>query len=268
MRLIDIKLFLFLAALCFVGCNKDAHLRLPQVETISAEVAGNDVVITGKIIDDGNSGIYTLGFCYQQDTVPQLITKNQILINKCDENGMFQAIIPDLKQDSTYYFKAFIITETGNAIGEAIEYTVPRFRAPEVPCESNLTEHQIRDKMIDYDNPAEIYTVSAWESKNSAYEYEVTIDCGLWKPEIKLSFFEKPITGVYTLRGHLDSYNRVGNEAAMQIFKNGQIRGITSRLQIYVNHEQEGRIVISFCDLTYGMGSVGFALSGKVVVEE
>ncbi|MCL2329472.1 MAG: hypothetical protein FWC39_13300 [Bacteroidetes bacterium] len=260
-----------IVALLLTNCNKDAYIRLPAVETVSAEVSGNDVVFRGKILDSGNSGIYTLGFCYQQDTVPQSIIKNQILIKKYYADGTFEAVLSNLKQDSTYYFKAFIITENGSAVGEAVKYTVPRFVAPEAPCASNLTENKIQDVWVEYSQTQNYsVTVSSSISNRFPETYDIELNCGYNQPKITFSFRETPTTGIYNTTAAIEQYSE--GKVAVTMFKsNGSVRNyytIQSAQPVYVNRENDDRIILSFCNLIYTVNGREYSLSGKAVLKE
>ncbi|MCL2328826.1 MAG: hypothetical protein FWC39_10010 [Bacteroidetes bacterium] len=257
-----------IAVVLLTNCNKDAYLRLPKVETISAEISDKEIILTGKIIDDGNSGIYALGFCYAQDTAPKSIVQNQTLVNEMYEDGTFYTTIKNIEQNSIYYFKAFIITKTGIAEGGVIECTVSRFKAPEAPCESSLIENQVTEEVVNFDNPPRIYTANPWASYNS-YEYTVTAAYGLWQPEITIAFLKQPpITGIYTTTTEINPFDGKPNDVVVRINSGGQRYRVDSGLPVYINREKDDTIIISFCDLTYGVGKVVFSLSGKMVVEQ
>ncbi len=259
-------IFFLTTALFLTSCNDDKYLRLPSVETSFVEVSGTDVILSGKVIDDGNAGIWTLGFCYDQDQAPSTIKKNQTLVDWMYEDGTFGATIQRLKQDSTYYFKAFIVTDLGYATGEVIEYTVPRFEAPESPCENKLITNRVTDD-------GRNYTVTAYQS--AKFEtYDIFVNCGPWNPDIKISFREKPITGIYKTVDRIERYGAT-NDISINISKtigySTPTMPINSGQSVYLNCIDENKIVISFCDLAYPMQvnntNYDVTLSGKIELE-
>lgn len=256
------------AALFLTGCNEDKYLRLPAVETSSVEVSGTDIILTGKMIDNGNAGVWTLGFCYDRDRVPATIQRNQTLVDWVYEDGTFQASLQGLKQDSTYYFQAFIVTDLGFATGEVIEYTVPRFEAPEAPCENNLTMNRVTDD-------GRNYTVTAYARESDFSEtYDIAVDCGPWNPDITFSFREKPVTGIYSTANRIDRYGTT-NDVSVKITKTVGYGATTIPVNsgqfVYVNRMDEDKLILSFCDLAYKMNvnnmNFDVVLSGKVESE-
>jgi hypothetical protein len=263
-------IFLLTVSLFLSGCNKDKYLRLPVVETFSVEVSGTEVIVTGKVIDDGNTGGLILGFCYEKGEEPATIQKNQILVDWMYSDGTFQTAIQKLEQGSTYYFKAFIVNDQGYATGNAIRYVVPRFEAPAAPCEDALTTNRITDGEQSYP-----VTVSSGISPFSGSSYDFTVSCGSWNLEIVFSFREKPITGVYSTVGRIERYG-ADDQVSVQISKrvgfSNQTMVINTGLPVYVNRVDDDKITISFCDLIYRMNInytyYDFALSGKFESEE
>jgi len=258
-------IFFLTTSLFLMSCNEDAYLRLPVVEMSSVEVTGTDIILSGKVIDDGNSGIYTLGFCYAQNQSPQSINQNQTLVDWIYEDGTFGTVIQGLKQDSTYYFKSFIITTTGSAISEAVSYTVPRFTAPEAPCENNLTTNRVTDD-------GRNYSVTAYVRQSVFSEtYDILVNCGSWNPDITISFREKPITGIYKTVDRIERYGAT-NDVAIKISKTigygTPTMPISSGQSVYLNCIDENKIIISFCDLAYIMQvnntNHNVVLSGKI----
>jgi len=250
---------------CLWACNKDKNLRAPEVETTSVELVGTDVIVTGKVLDDGNAGMI-LGFTYDVNKEPYFVVTNQILVKQMYDDGTFRASIPNLKEDSTYYFKAFVLGDYGYAIGKTVKYTVPRFTAPEAPCESNLTENKIHDVWVEYSQTQNYsVTVSSSISNRFPETYDITVDCGYLKPEITFSFREKPTTGIYSTTAAIEQYSE-GN-VAVTVFKSNYYT-IKSLQSVYVNRENNDRIVLSFCDLIYTVNEREYSLSGKVVLEE
>ncbi len=53
------------------SCNKETYLRVPKIETVSVDIVGLEVIVTGEVLDDGNSGI-SLGVAYDLDQAPNL----------------------------------------------------------------------------------------------------------------------------------------------------------------------------------------------------
>ena len=245
-------IFFLTTALFLTGCNKDKYLRLPAVATSSVEVSGTDVIVTGKVTDDGNAGIWTLGFCYDQGQAPETILKNQTLVDWMYEDGTFKATIPGLKQNLTYYFKAFIVNDIGYSMGDVVKYTVPRFEAPKAPCENSLTTNRITDS-------GQPYTVTVSSDKYIyTATYDISVDCGYRNPDITFSFREKPITGIYGTVQQIEHYGTINdNDVLVKISKTTGFSTSTMIVNtgqlVYVNCMDENKIVISFCDLTYRM---------------
>jgi hypothetical protein len=258
------SIYILIISLLLMGCDKDKELRLPIVETLSPEVSGTTVVISGKVIDTGNSGII-LGFCYAQDREPSSIVENQILVDEMYENGTFSIAVSNLKQDSTYYFKAFIANNQGYTEGNVVKYTVPSFEAPEAPCAASLTSNSIKDNNTSYNNVTVSTGISPYD------EYEVNVKFGYSNPELTFAFKEKPITGVYTIVNRAYDHS-TSDVVSIKYFKRAgylsQIMAVSSGAKVYVDAQDETNIVVSFCSLDYKFdASVSGTLQGKFTIE-
>lgn len=93
----------------------------PDVELISiSNITATSALCKGRV-RNSNGGIITdCGFCYSTSSNPS-IEDNPIQLGPCD--GVFSFILSDLQNGTTYYVKAFAITNLG--IGFSTENTFP-----------------------------------------------------------------------------------------------------------------------------------------------
>ncbi len=123
-----------LACILFLwGCKKEEIskspvLPLPQVKTISIFQAGRLFKCRGALVIDSNQTILEKGVCY--DTLPFPTIKNSKNFSDIDYNTIdywspsyFSIKLKGLKDETTYYVRAYATNEWGTAYGEVIKFT-------------------------------------------------------------------------------------------------------------------------------------------------
>ena len=249
-----------LFAVFLTACNEEKYLRVPAVETLSVQMWDNNVIISGKVTDSGNVGV-SAGVYFTQGHKPKSATENQILLDVAND-GSFQAVISELKEDSTYYFGTFVLSSIGFGLGEIIAFKVPRFAAPVSPCENTLTTNHVKDGN-------QIFSVSASTEISPLETYDFILNKGSF-PEITFSFKDKPITGIYETVSQVD---RLGSNSqiSVKISKNIGYTYYASTVShgqlVYVNCVEENNFIISFCDLSYAMNYENYSLTGRFEIE-
>ena len=146
---------------------------------------------------------------------------------------------------------------------------------PVAPCEDLLTMNQIRDVWIEYSQGQNYsVTISAGISPFSE-NYEISINTGWYNPQITFIFREKPVTGVYNTWTNVDSWSPKTNVAVhISKYINAVYeyppRAVNSNLSVYVNREDDDKIIISFCDLEYSVylnyQTYPYSITGKFEV--
>ena len=97
----------------FTSLDKNAIEGVPVVQTNEAlEITTNTALLKGALLNSGNSKIIQLGF-YYGESESTLIKKS---VNITD--SIFTLNVTSLKDETTYYFKAFAINDKGESIGK------------------------------------------------------------------------------------------------------------------------------------------------------
>jgi hypothetical protein len=124
--------FLVIACL-FSGCKKDEMTKpdftLPEVKTVEIFQIGRLFKCRGYILSDSSSPIIERGICY--DTLPLPTTINSfknfsdIDFNLKDKDNphFFTIKLKGLKDETTYYARAYALTKGGISYGEILKFT-------------------------------------------------------------------------------------------------------------------------------------------------
>jgi len=239
-------------AVFLTACNKEKYLRIPAVETVSVYVEDNNVIVDGKVTDFGNAFKAYAGVYFAQGREPETAYENQILLDIASD-GSFQAAIPDLKEDSTYYFGTFVATNLGYDLGDIIAFKIPRFSAPELPCASSLQKNYIKDENQNY----AISNVSVEKKANNLYEYKAGLNAYGYSQYYTFAFYGEPKTGIYQTIYDIRSFDYIGRTGIVEVRVNKKVGmsfvtpPVNKMQEVYVDHTNPNKIIISFCGLKY-----------------
>mgnify|MGYP000741681887 CR=1 FL=1 len=93
--------------------------KIPTVKTdLPINLTFYSAVLGGEIIDNGNSDIIESGICFGFNPIP---TYTDNLAQSTITSGNFRLLIPDLKSNFVYYFRAFAKNAKGVGYGEVKE---------------------------------------------------------------------------------------------------------------------------------------------------
>jgi len=118
----NFKPFLLLCFLVFLtSCKKDFS-RQPVVSTGDFDMA--TAVAHGTLVDQGSKDIIDHGFCWDSVGEPSL-GNNNVRMGALSTSGSFQAQLPELSANKTYFLKAFISFSDEVLFGAMITFTTP-----------------------------------------------------------------------------------------------------------------------------------------------
>ena len=117
------KQFFPLVFLVFVvfSCKKDFS-RQPVVSTGDFDLAA--AIAHGTLVDKGTKDIVDHGFCWDSIGAPNL-GNNNVRLGPLTTTGSFQAQLPELSSNRTYFLKAFISFSDEMLFGAMITFTTP-----------------------------------------------------------------------------------------------------------------------------------------------
>lgn len=251
-----INLFLITGILfsnVFTACKMDLFSdfdHTPIIELTSIETSNDTTTVTGKVVDDGDSYIEYVGFCYDLIGNPGL-EEHQIIIDKMYNNGTFNTTFYNLNTDSIYYFRAFGINKYEYALSPVKAYQPPISGPPDVPCTLN-------NNMI-VDNGSS-YSVTSVSSSTSDENYELSASCyNAGGPTVYFYFNKLPVNGIYKTVS--DEINIGRREVCVKENKGNEgIFIMNSNDNVYVENTGDS-LIVSFCELTYGTSN--YILQGK-----
>ncbi len=93
------------------------NLNLAAITTIvSSQVTSSTAISGGQITSDGGSPVTMRGVVWSTSPNPTLLQNN--VTNDGEGSGLYSSILTGLKQNTTYYVRAYAVTEAGIAYGD------------------------------------------------------------------------------------------------------------------------------------------------------
>ncbi|MEL6842621.1 MAG: hypothetical protein AAFP02_05350 [Bacteroidota bacterium] len=238
----------------------------PQVELAIPELISNDsLLLTATILDEGLQEVEYTGFFFNRTGSYKRNGRRQIEENQIDaprEEGanQFTTVLTQFAPGDTVYFFAFAGAEDSYyGVSEAVEYVVPSFLAPEVPCtlpEDELFHNGIAEAVDNCD-----YRKSGYVFGESAIFVDV-----YFRYSVEFYFQgpppEQPYSGTYTTI----TYNGIDNADRFDVYAKVDYSWtdytIDPGAKVYVTSYADGRFEVEFCELTYQVGNSTVSLSG------
>ena len=123
------KLSLFLVALTMILFSCKPEIEKPTVVTKSVgEVTKTTAKVVGQVIADGGSEVSERGVCWNTEGAPEVIDYRTV-----DGKGIgtYDSDMTDLKNNTTYYVRAYAINEAGTSYGEEKTFVTLDSEEPE-----------------------------------------------------------------------------------------------------------------------------------------
>ena len=123
------KLSLFLVALTMILFSCKPEIEKPTVVTKSVgEVTKTTAKVVGQVIADGGSEVSERGVCWNTEGAPEVIDYRTV-----DGKGIgtYDSDMTDLKNNTTYYVRAYAINEAGTSYGEEKTFVTLDSEKPE-----------------------------------------------------------------------------------------------------------------------------------------
>ena len=263
-KIIRTSVLLSFMAVAMVSCGKfdlftDMSNGVPKVEMVSVENMGDSVLVTAKVISEGGAPVSTCGFCYNSTGSPTM-DENQILVE--GSVGEFSVLIRGLKEDSTYYFKAFATNQLGyyNVSGTK-SAVIPRSGPPVVPCsltDDVISEDGMTSNISSTYAGVNVATIGGY-GVNSSYNI-------MGMKTIKLNFHSKPKNGIYRTSDYA-SFNQSSKNVYAEVHMGMSDYTISSGGLIYVQEIDTVTLAVSFCELKYTPNSTTIKVKGRIIVK-
>jgi uncharacterized protein (TIGR02145 family) len=133
----SISLVIGIILIAGTGCRKPE--RIPEVVTKPmSDIFYNEAGAVGEIVDLGEFGIEEHGFCWAMTPYPEL-SDLFIKLGQANAIGEFSSIIKNLSPGTTYYLRAFVISEEVTYYGESVRFS------NKAPVLSTVTTADISD---------------------------------------------------------------------------------------------------------------------------
>ena len=174
------KLSLLLVALTFLLASCKPEAEKPTVVTKSVgEVTETTAKVVGQVTADGGAEVTERGVCWNTDGSPEVIDYRTV-----DGKGIgtYESDMTNLKDNTTYYVRAYAINEKGVSYGEELTFTtkkeveLPTVTTAEV---EDITESEaVSGGEVTSDGGGEVTARGiCWSTKhNPTLEDEYTID--------------------------------------------------------------------------------------------
>jgi len=178
-------LFIFTLTLFLASCDEEKTEPL-SIETVSAVIQDDgSVLLTGKIVSEGSSGISELGFGIGENPEPD---ENEIIIkNAITQGNLFSLVATDFDENTKYYFRAFAKAAGIVTTGKIIMLENIKAKPVVAPCTPVLNTVDYGQGTGNFANIGASTSPMGWEISTSAK--------GIF---YKIRFENKPSTGIYT----------------------------------------------------------------------
>jgi hypothetical protein len=236
------KIYLIVAILSFFFSCKEEEPSPLAVETVSAIVQDDgSVLVTGKLLSSGGASGVNLIVAYGNEADPG---EDEIWRENCVKNGNnYTAIISDLNDTATYYFRA-IVKSTSHHVSAGKIIMLKNIKAKPVvaPCSPGLNKvnHGVGNPDQTFVNIGSSTSPIAWTISTSAKGifYEV-------------SFEKKPSTGIYTT---VEDFKPEGKGVYIRLGDGLSDYIITGGSKVYVNKIALNKWDITVCEAPFVMG--------------
>lgn len=121
-------LVILLAVTLNTGCRKSPTAPVLTTEGVT-EITYTSATCGGNVTSDGGSQVTDCGICWSETAVPT-IADNPITAGS--GTGSFTITITGLKNNTTYYVRAFATNDFGTSYGEPAEFKTIAFKLAEV----------------------------------------------------------------------------------------------------------------------------------------
>lgn len=142
------KKIYYILVLCLFflfGCKKDGSVCVTNVETIGAEfLDGGEIRINAEVHSVGSPTIDRRGVCYSLKQSPTI--DDNVLVEKGKIVGSFSCKIIGLKENTTYYVRAFVQNSFGLVYGDEITFTTLTKPTVETLGTENVSEEGFKVK--------------------------------------------------------------------------------------------------------------------------
>ena len=102
-----------------------AELKLPTVTTKDVtNITTNSAICGGNVTDDGNGTVTARGICWSETHNPTINNIYSEETNNGTGTGSFTSQLTNLKENTTYYVRAYATNEKGTIYGEEKSFTI------------------------------------------------------------------------------------------------------------------------------------------------
>jgi hypothetical protein len=121
--------FVLLLGFLMASCDKDKPMVPPDIRSGEAsDVTNTTAVINGEIVEAGSLPVLNYGFVWQEDNDDALTMEsgNVEFLNGEFKKGKISCELKNLEQGKSYYFQAFVQTETETYSGDKSWFNMAR----------------------------------------------------------------------------------------------------------------------------------------------
>lgn len=248
--------YTLIIVICFLSsCSEFIETNTPKLEITSIISKDDGVTVIGKITDDGNLKISSLGVKIRTSYSNEHWTNIQLPMSNKD----FCTTIPNLEYDNSYYIKAYAVNDEGSTETNEQQFktSVSTQGPPNIPCTltDNYLQFDERLVKVDWSNTG-IGTINTWYYGMVPVCYYSNV------PNLKIEFKLKPNNGVYSTTDWY-KYLYTGKNVLAYVVDGTHTYLINEGCKIYVTLTNETPI-LSFCELEYkDINNVIHTISGS-----
>lgn len=242
--------FILLCTSCKFDLFEDYSFVTPEISILGIETSQDTLFLVVSVADKGNP-IDVIGFSYKIGEDP-LITDNQEFYG--GDSGEFLIPITGLKPNENYTFLAFAGNEYTLGYSEFVSFKMPKNFGFIAPCELEEDIFWVDDVAYPAIYSSRGYFLTAYTLSSSSSSYDMDI-----------YFTEPPTKGIYkTSREGIRALSEGNVFIVLRI--NNQQSNIKNGAEIYVDINQSGKYVISFCELSWNFQSKDLKLKGLIKI--
>jgi len=134
-----IIMLLIIDTVILVKCEEPERIiKFETYEVFENDITCNSVILKIAITDIGTKAIQQHGLLLSETPEPNLNLENTVekSLGSASIKGIFEAQFTGLKANTTYYFRAFVVSESGPQLGEIKQFSTKDSQAPEVEAGS------------------------------------------------------------------------------------------------------------------------------------
>lgn len=216
----------------------------PEIEMVSIEaLPDGSVVVSAKVLKDGPRPIQAAGFGFSENPIFNIAENQRFAFVG---NAEFYAIYPTemFQESTTYYFKAFVITEFGYRETDVLSISNIEITPIEPPCTHPQNKYRFFSSPPFYD----IIPDNNVDEYSTKIEYRSSI---MPTGTLSITFRNAPVTGIYNI---VQTDNLGAFDTRIQIMS-AQSSSAMIGGKVYVNKISDAQFRVVACEIPWSLNT-------------